>query len=59
MIEDAGSRDQLAPLLRFVTSKSGDDMTSLSDYVSRCTSRQTPTLIMAELYSVKGLMSKV
>jgi molecular chaperone HtpG len=36
VIEDAGSRDQLAPLLRFPTSKSGEDMTSLSDYVSRC-----------------------
>ena len=36
VIEDAGSRDQLAPLLRFPTSKSGEDMTGLDDYVSRC-----------------------
>ena len=36
VIEDAGSRDQLAPLLRFPTSKSAEDTTSLSDYVSRC-----------------------
>ncbi len=36
VIEDAGSRDQLAPLLRFPTSKSGEDMAGLDDYVSRC-----------------------
>ena len=36
VIEDAGSRDQLAPLLRFPTSKSGEDMTSLDEYVGRC-----------------------
>ena len=34
-IEDPGSRDLLAPLLRFPSSKSGEEVTGLGDYISR------------------------
>ena len=34
-IEDPGNRDTLAPLLRFPSSKSGEEVTGFSDYVSR------------------------
>ena len=35
-IEDPGNRDTLAPLLRFPSSKSGEEVTGLGEYVSRC-----------------------
>lgn len=35
VIEDAANKDTLAPLLRFSSSKSGDDTTSLPEYISR------------------------
>lgn len=36
VIEDTANQGALAPLLRFQSSLSGDDMTSLAEYVSRC-----------------------
>ena len=36
VIEDQGNRELLAPLLRFPSSKSGEDAIGLGDYVSRC-----------------------
>jgi len=33
--EDSANRDKLSELLRFHTSKSGEDMISLKEYVSR------------------------
>lgn len=37
-IEDPGNRELLAPLLRFPSSKSGEEVTGLGDYISRCAS---------------------
>lgn len=36
VIEDHANRDTLASLLRFPSSKSGEDSTSFADYVGRC-----------------------
>lgn len=36
VIEDQANRDTLASLLRFPSSKSGEDSTSFADYVGRC-----------------------
>jgi len=33
--EDAGNRDKLAELIRYYTTKSGDKLTSLKEYISR------------------------
>jgi len=39
--EDSANRDKLAELLRYQTSKSGEDFTSLKEYVSRMSEKQT------------------
>ncbi|CAD6579331.1 MAG: Heat Shock Protein [Alectoria sarmentosa] len=46
-IEDQGNRKVLAELLRFPSSKSEDDMTSLKDYVSRMKEGQKDVFYMA------------
>lgn len=47
VIEDTENRERLSKLLRFHSSKSEDDMTSLQDYVSRMKEGQTQIFYMA------------
>lgn len=47
IVEDASNRERLAGLLRFPSSKSGDDVTGLEDYVSRMKEGQKSIYYMA------------
>ncbi len=47
MIEDQDNRNRLAKLLRFYSSKSEDNMTSLDEYVSRMKEGQKQIFYMA------------
>eukprot|EP00210_Caulerpa_lentillifera_P009112 g8690.t1 len=47
VIEDSANRQKLASLLRFSSSKSGDDMTGLEDYCSRMKEGQKAIYYMA------------
>ena len=46
--EDSGNRDKLASFLRYYTSKSGDDMRSLDDYIKDMDEKQT------DIYYITG-----
>src|SRR3546814_17551110 len=47
VIEDASNRSKLAKLLRFKSTKSGDDLISLDDYVSNMKEWQTTIFYIA------------
>lgn len=53
-IEDPGNRELLAPLLRFPSSKSGEDVTGLGDYISRCARPPFPPLMLQLARVLRG-----
>ena len=47
VLEDTTNRERLAGLLRFYSSKSGDEMTSIDEYISRMHEDQKSIFYMA------------